>query len=252
MSSQANVLVTEGLCKAFGGVQATRDVSLKILDREIHALIGPNGAGKTTLISQLFGILRPDRGRILLHDQDITNLPPAQRARRGINRSFQITALARNMSVLENAMLAILSQDGHAFSFWRSIHRDVRLKQRAYALLDQVGIHHKAEAPVERLSHGEQRLLEFALALAGNPSVVLLDEPMAGLGHEEGMEMTQHLMLLKGATTIVLVEHDMDAVFKLADRITVLVGGAILATGTSAEIRSNPEVRSAYLGEDEL
>lgn len=244
------VLAMEGLRKAFGGVLATRDVSLDIRKGEIHALIGPNGAGKTTLISQLFGALRPDRGRILLQGEDITGLSPAQRARRGVSRSFQITALARNMSVLQNAVLAILAQDGHAFRFWRSIHCDAALRARAQEVLSRVGMHDKAGALVESLSHGEQRLLEFALAIAGDPSVVLLDEPMAGLGHEEGLEMIRHLAQLKGKTTIILVEHDMDAVFGLADRITVLVGGTVLATGTPAEIRSNTDVRSAYLGDD--
>ena len=246
----APVLAMDGLFKAFGGVVATRDVSLDIRKGEIHALIGPNGAGTTTLISQLFGALRPDRGRILLHAQDLTGLSPAQRARRGISRSFQITALARSMSVLQNAVLAILAQDGHAFSFWRSIQRDAPLQARAHELLRSVGMHGRAGALVESLSHGEQRLLEFALAMAGDPAIVLLDEPMAGLGHEEGLEMTQHLARLKGKTTIILVEHDMDAVFGLADRVTVLVGGTVLATGTPAEIRANPDVRNAYLGDD--
>lgn len=246
----APVLAMDSLFKAFGGVVATRDVSLNIREGEIHALIGPNGAGKTTLISQLFGALRPDRGRILLHDQDITGLSPALRARKGISRSFQITALAKSMSVLQNAVLSIMAQDGHAFSFWRSIRRDASLQARAHELLCRVGLQDRTEAFVESLSHGEQRLLEFALAMAGDPAVVLLDEPMAGLGHEEGLEMTQHLARLKGKTTIILVEHDMDAVFGLADRVTVLLGGAVLATGTPAEIRANPDVRSAYLGDD--
>lgn len=217
VTAQANgmALVTEKLCKSFGGVRATRDVSLGIVRGEIHALIGPNGAGKTTLISQLFGALRPDSGRILLDGQDITYLTPAQRARRGISRSFQITALVRSMSVLENTMLAILAQDGHAFRFWKSVHRDVDLKRRALDVLARVEFASDPHLLVEKLSHGEQRLLEFAFALAADPVVVLLDEPMAGLGHDEGEEMTARLSKLRGATTIVLVEHDMDAVFKL-------------------------------------
>jgi branched-chain amino acid transport system ATP-binding protein len=245
------VLDAEGLQKSFGGLQATRNLSLKISDGELHAVIGPNGAGKTTLISQLFGELRSDAGTVRLMGHDVTRLPSHARARLGMARSFQITTLVRDLSVIENMMLSVQALDGHAFRFLRSVHSDHSLVERSLAALAFVGSTSRPDELVANLSHGEQRLLELAIALAGKPKLILLDEPMAGLGHEEGRAMTRLLQTLKRRTTIILVEHDMDAVFELADRITVLVRGQVVATGTPEQIRRLPEVREAYLGEDE-
>jgi branched-chain amino acid transport system ATP-binding protein len=245
------VLDVEGLQKWFGGLHATRDLSLKVPEGELHAIIGPNGAGKTTLISQLFGEIRPNAGTIRLAGRDVTHLPTHTRARLGMARSFQITTLVRDFTVLENAILGVQATDGHAFGFWRSIHRDRSLVQRALAALQRVGLRSDPQELVSNLSHGEQRLMELAIALIGDPILVLLDEPMAGLGHEEGRAMTELLRGFKQRTSIILVEHDMDAVFDLADRITVLVRGQVIAVGPSEEIRQHPVVREAYLGEDE-
>ena len=244
------ILQTEGLCKSFGGVTATEDVGLSVEEGELHAIIGPNGAGKTTLINQLFGALRPDSGRIRFRGADITGRPAHARARLGITRSFQITSLVMDMSVLDNVALAVQARDGHSFRFLRPARRITHLRERAREMLGKVGLAERAEAPTHALSHGEHRQMEIAIALASGADLMLLDEPMAGLGPEESATMIEFLKGLKGARTILLIEHDMDAVFALADRISVLVYGRIIATGSPDAIRGNADVRHAYLGEE--
>lgn len=243
------LLSVRGLRKRFGGLVATDGVDLDIRKGEIHALIGPNGAGKTTLITQLFGELSHDEGAILLEGEEIGMLPTAKRVRRGLARTFQINQLLPDLTMLDNVALAVQAHEGHSFRFWRPARQDEPLRARARQYLAQAGIAHRAETKVADLSHGEQKQLEFAIALACEPRLLLLDEPMAGLGHAESEQMVTMLSALKGRVTMLLVEHDMDAVFALADRISVLVYGRVIATGTAAQIRDNPEVRSAYLGE---
>ncbi len=246
----APVLEVIALQKSYGGLIATNNVSLSVAENEFHALIGPNGAGKTTIISQLFGEVMSDSGTIRLDGRDVTSLPTHRRVRRGMARSFQVTTLVQDLSVLDNMILAIQSQDGHAFHFFRKFSKDKSLVSRAMNALDAVGLKARAQEEVSNLSHGEQRLLELGLALSGKPKLLLLDEPMAGLGPEEGRAMTEFLRKVKGSTTVVLVEHDMDTVFDLADRITVLVRGTVVASDAPAAIRQNEMVREAYLGED--
>ena len=242
-------LAAEGLVKRFGGLAATDGVSLELRPGEIHALIGPNGAGKSTLIGQIAGTIRPDAGRVLLGGRDVTGLSVAARARLGLGRSFQISSLAGPLSARRHAMLAVQGREGAAFGMWRAAARDRALTEPAEAALERVGLSARADLPVAELSHGERRLLEVACALALRPKALLLDEPMAGLGPEGSLALTDLLAELKREAPILLVEHDMDAVFRLADRITVLVYGRVLATGTAAAIRANPEVQAAYLGE---
>jgi branched-chain amino acid transport system ATP-binding protein len=217
----------------------------------LHAVIGPNGAGKTTLIAQLSGQVTPDSGRIRFAGSDITGLPMYRRSMLGLARSFQITSLFLDLSVLDNVTLAVQAHAGHSFRFWRDARRQPELREPARALLERVGLADRAERPTAALSHGEHRQLELAMALAGSPRMLLLDEPMAGLGPEESARMVQMLRALKKEVTILLVEHDMEAVFALADRITVLVYGRVIATGAPADIRANAAVRDAYLGEAE-
>lgn len=243
------ILSVERLTKRFGGLVATDDVTLDVRSGEIHAIIGPNGAGKTTLVSQLFGELPPDSGHIMLDGQSIDALPTASRVARGLARTFQITTLLPDYTVLENVALAIQIKQGHSFKFWRNAHSDRTLKDEARIYLDQIGLAARTELPVADLSHGERKQLELTVALATNPRLLLLDEPMAGLGHTESQHMVEMLRGLKSQVSMLLVEHDMDAVFSLADRISVLVYGRIVATGTADEIRVNPDVRKAYLGE---
>jgi branched-chain amino acid transport system ATP-binding protein len=243
------LLKVEGLVKRFGGLLATDSLSLDVRDGEMHALIGPNGAGKTTLIAQLSGFLRPDDGRVSFGGRDITHLPPAARVRLGLARSFQITSVLRDFTALDNVALAEQARQGHSFRFWRPARNDRSLRDAGRAVLDQVGLADRADMPAASLSHGEQRQLEVAMALACDPRLLLLDEPMAGMGPEESARMVALLQRLRGRRTMLLVEHDMDAVFALADRITVLVYGRAIASGTPAEIRANAEVRTAYLGE---
>ena len=244
------ILATRGLSKRFGALVATDDLYLDVVPGEIHAVIGPNGAGKTTLISQLAGELRPDSGQILFDGHDISRLPVYQRAHMGLARSFQITSLFMNFTVADNAALAVQAHDGHSFRFWRPAARDPALRQPALAALERFGLAARADVLTANLSHGEQRQLELAMAWATQPRVLLLDEPMAGMGQEESGRIIEVLRGLKADHTIVLIEHDMDAVFALADRITVLVYGQAVATGSPAEIRANAEVRQAYLGEE--
>jgi branched-chain amino acid transport system ATP-binding protein len=246
------ILRLEGLCKRFGGVIATDNLSLEVLPGEIHALIGPNGAGKTTVIGQICGEITPDSGRILFGGADITHLRFAQRVRRGLSRTFQIVQLLDDDTALENVALAVQAAEGHSFRFWRDARRDRRLTDRARALLAQVGLpEERGRVRVSDLSHGERKQLELAIALAPSPKLLLLDEPMAGLGAAESLRMTEVLRGLKGRIPMLLVEHDMDAVFALADRVSVLVYGRCLASGLPEEIRADPAVREAYLTEEE-
>lgn len=242
------ILKIDGLQKSFGGVTATDNVTLDVIEGETHAVIGPNGAGKTTLIAQLSGSLRPDAGRIEFAGRDITHEPMHQRSHFGLARSFQITSVFMSMSVLDNVALAVQAHDGHSFRFWRNARADVGLRQPALAFLEQVGLASRADDLASALSHGERRQLEIAMALATQPRLLLLDEPMAGMGPEESGRMVATLKNLSDKTKL-LVEHDMDAVFALADRISVLVYGRVIATGKPDEIRANEDVRHAYLGE---
>jgi branched-chain amino acid transport system ATP-binding protein len=238
------------LSKRFGGVVAADNVSLAIAEGELHAIIGPNGAGKTTLIAQLMGELRPDRGSILLGSEDVTALPAYRRSLSGMGRSFQITSIFPDFTAAENVALAVQAHAGHSFRFWRPARLDAALQEPARAILERVGLAMRAETPAAVLAHGEKRLLEIAIALATRPRLLLLDEPMAGMGPEDAARMVAFLRKLKGAVTLLLVEHDMDAVFALADRITVLVYGRVIASGSPDEIRADVEVRKAYLGEE--
>jgi len=244
------LLEVRGLTKSFGALLASDDVNLEVREGETHAIIGPNGAGKTTLISQLAGNLRPDRGRVRFAGEDITALSAPARARRGFARSFQITSIYPDFTALENVMLAVQAHSGSSFRFWRPARDETALSSPARAILEEVGLSGRLEVPAANLAHGEQRALEIATALATRPRLLLLDEPVAGMGAEETQRMISLLSSLKGGKTLILVEHDMDAVFSLADRISVLVYGRIIATGAPEEIRANLEVRRAYLGEE--
>ena len=244
-------LAIDGLAKRFGGVVAVDGVSLTVERGGIHALIGPNGAGKTTIIHQLSGALAPDAGRIVFEGRDVTRVPFHDRVALGLARSFQITSIFHDFSTLDNVALAVQAHAGHSFRFWRAAREDAALIQPAMQLLELVRLERKAHVLAAKLSHGEHRQLEIAMALATQPRLLLLDEPVAGMGTKESARMVRFLETLKGNKTIVLVEHDMDAVFSLADRISVLVYGRIVATGTPAEIRANAEVRASYLGEED-
>ncbi len=244
------LLEVTGLAKSFGGVRAADGIALTVESSEVHAVIGPNGAGKTTLISQLSGLVRPDDGRIRFAGRDITRLAAHRRALVGLARSFQITSLFADMTALQNVALAVQAHEGHSFRFWYPAAGDERLEEPALAALHQVGIADRARALVGALSHGERRQLEIAMALAAKPRLLLLDEPMAGMGPEESARMIAILKGLKNRAAMLLVEHDMDAVFALADRISVLVYGKVIATGAPADIRANEAVRRAYLGEE--
>ncbi|GIT91508.1 ABC transporter ATP-binding protein [Jannaschia sp. AI_61] len=236
--------------KSFGALVATDDVTLDVRAGEIHAVIGPNGAGKSTLIAQICGTLAPDRGTVTLDGEDVTALPARDRARKGLARTFQVSALAMEDTVLQNAVLGALGARGRPWSFLRAATRDRNLRDTAEAALHRVGLIDHAATHAAELSHGQRRQLEVAIALTLAPKVFLMDEPMAGLGADGSKQMTSFLDGLRTEAPILLVEHDMDAVFALADRISVLVSGRVIATGTTAEIRSNRDVRTAYLGED--
>jgi branched-chain amino acid transport system ATP-binding protein len=245
------LLKVEGLSKRFGGVVASDDIDLDVRRDELHAVIGPNGAGKTTLIGQLSGEIRPDSGRILFDGNDITGLPTHRRSAIGLARSFQITSLFLDFTALANVCLAVQSNLGHSFHFWRDAREEPARMEPARAALARVGLAHRSDILVANLSHGEHRQLELAMALANQPRMLLLDEPMAGLGPEESTRMVEMLRELKREYPILLVEHDMEAVFALADRITVLVYGRVIASGEPEAIRANAEVRKAYLGEQD-
>lgn len=245
-----SLLSVRNLVKRFGGLAATDGFDFDLLPGETHAIIGPNGAGKSTLITQLAGELKPDSGTILLNGQDITHERAEQRALRGIARSYQITSVLSSFTALENVMLAVQAHQGHSFKFWTPASRQVSLTGPASLALERVGLGPRMHVLASDMAHGEQRQLELAMVLAGQPKLLLLDEPMAGMSQAESEQMTELLLRLKGQYGIVLVEHDMDAVFRLADRITVLVYGRGIACGLPEQIRTNPEVRMAYLGDD--
>src|SRR5712671_3673465 len=244
------VLRIENLAKNFGGLRVTDDVTLDVMPGELHAVIGPNGAGKTTLINQISGLLAPDAGRIVFGGEEVTHVPIHGRARRGLGRSFQITSILPRFSALENVALAVQGRSGTSFSFFRPAAAEEALNEPARAALAQVGLGDRADVPAGELSHGEKRALELAISLAMEPKLLLLDEPMAGTGHDESEQLVAVLRALKGRFAMVLVEHDMTAVFALADRISVLIYGRILASGTPAQVRADPAVITAYLGEE--
>jgi len=246
------LLQIEALTKRFGGVVASDAISLEVPRGELHAVIGPNGAGKTTLIAQLTGELAPNAGRIRFDGADITAVPVYRRSQLGLARSFQVTSLFLDFSALDNVALAVQAHAGHSFRFWRNARREPELRAPARAALERVGLGSRAEVLVANLSHGEHRQLEIAMALATRPRMLLLDEPMAGMGPEESARMVRMLRELKQELTILLIEHDMEAVFALADRITVLVYGRVIASGAPDAIRQNAEVREAYLGEQQV
>ncbi|MFZ5962390.1 ABC transporter ATP-binding protein [Thalassococcus sp. BH17M4-6] len=243
------VLATRNLSKRFGALTATDDVSIDLRRGEIHAVIGPNGAGKSTLIAQISGALRPDSGRVELRGRDVTGDSTQARARGGLGRTFQISALAMEDTVLENALLGALGRSGRPWRFWRAVTADRELRDRAMAALERVGLADHAGTRTAILSHGQRRQLEVAVALTLAPRAFLMDEPMAGLGAEGSKTLTTFLDGLRTEAPILLVEHDMDAVFALADRISVLVYGRVIATGTVDEIRRSQAVRDAYLGD---
>ena len=244
------LLKVQGLVKRFGGLVATDKVSLDIRHGEIHALIGPNGAGKTTLIAQLSGSLASDAGRLGFDGSDISTLPQHERVRRGLARSYQITSIFKKFSVLNNVALAVQARSGTSMSFWRPLAAETALFEEAAELVRRVGLGGREHAMAGNLAHGEQRQLEVGLALATQPKLILLDEPMAGMGPEESVRIIELIEKVREEVTVLLVEHDMDAVFRLADRISVLVNGRLIATGEPETIRNNPEVRKAYLGDE--
>src|SRR5688500_1965217 len=244
------MLEVRGLVKHFGALRATDAIDFDVAEGETHAVIGPNGAGKTTFISQLAGNLRPDAGSVRFGGTDITNLPAPRRARMGLARSFQITSVYPEFSALDNVALAVQAHSGHSFRFWRTARGGRALVSPAERVLQEVGLLPRKSVLAATLAHGEQRQLEVAMALATGPRLLLLDEPMAGMGTEESQRMIALLSKLKQKKTIILVEHDMDAVFRLADRISVLVYGRVIATDVPEKIKLNEEVRRAYLGEE--
>jgi branched-chain amino acid transport system ATP-binding protein len=245
------LLEVQSLSRRFGGIMASDAIALDVRERELHAVIGPNGAGKTTLLAQLTGEIAPDAGSIRFAGRDITTVPAWRRSALGLARSFQITSLFLDFTVLDNAALAVQAHAGHSFRFWRDARREPELRGPARAALERVGLGGRADVLASGLSHGEQRQLEIAMALATRPRMLLLDEPMAGMGPDESARLVAMLRELKSQLAILLVEHDMEAVFALADRITVLVYGRVIASGAPEAIRASAEVRRAYLGEQD-
>ena len=250
MTRHAELLRTERLVKRFGGLVATDHASLSVATGEIHALIGPNGAGKSTLVHQLSGALRPSSGQIHFDGREVTALPTHERVRLGLARSYQITSVFKRLTVLDNLALAVQAHDGSSMRFWRPARAERARYEAAVQVAERVGLGPQAQRIAGALSHGQQRQLEVGLALALRPKLLLLDEPMAGMGPDESERMVTLLQGLRGETTMLLVEHDMDAVFRLADRISALVFGKVIASGTPDEIRKSPEVRQAYLGDE--
>ena len=253
MSSTATpALQTHNLVKRYGGLLATDHVSLTLASGALHAIIGPNGAGKTTLIGQLSGELRPDSGEVILDGEPVTALRADQRALRGLGRSYQITSVFPEWSVLECVALAMQAHCGHSFGMWRPLQQRPRLMDPSHAAIAQAGLTPRTHHRVAELAHGERRQLELAMVLVARPRLLLLDEPMAGMSHQESLRVVELLRGLKQHYTILLIEHDMDAVFALADQISVLVNGAVIASGTPQAIRGDERVRTAYLGDEEL
>ena len=244
------MLIVDSLVKSFGGLLAIDDLSFQVKEGEIHAVIGPNGAGKTTLISQLSGEIKSDSGTVLFDGINISGMDVHLRSSLGLARSFQITNIFLDLTAHDNVSLAVQAHAGHSFKFWKDARKDNDLRQPALVYLQQVGLENRAEVVAGQLSHGEHRQLEIAMALATRPKLLLLDEPMAGMGPKESIAMVEILQELKGKLTILLIEHDMDVVFTLADKITVLVNGRGIATDSPEAIRKNPEVKAAYLGEE--
>jgi branched-chain amino acid transport system ATP-binding protein len=244
------VLSLKGLSKRFGGVVAVDRVDLDVAAGEVHALIGPNGAGKTTLIHQISGSLGCDSGEIEFLGKPISHLRPHERVRAGLARSYQITSIFRRFSVLDNLALAVQARSGTSFSFWRPLAAETALFDEARSIAEQVGLSQRIDLQGSSLAHGEQRALEVGLALATRPKLVLLDEPMAGMGPEESRRMIELIGRIRSEVTVLLVEHDMDAVFRLADRISVMVNGRVIATGTPQDIKGNQAVKKAYLGDE--
>ena len=244
------MLKVDSLFKSFGALLATDNLSFQVKKGEIHAIIGPNGAGKTTLIGQLTGEIESDSGRILFDGNNISGVPVHLRSAHGLARSFQITNIFHDLTTWDNVALAVQAHAGHSFHFWKNASKERELRQPALEFLGIVGLEKRAGFIAGLLSHGEHRQLEIAMALATNPKMLLLDEPMAGMGPKESLAMVDILIKLKHKLTILLIEHDMDVVFTLADRITVLVNGRGIATDTPDAIRKNPEVIAAYLGEE--
>ncbi len=243
------MLRTIGLNKSFGGISASSDINLEVSGKEIRAVVGPNGAGKTTLIAQLSGLLRPDSGTIIFGGKDVTNAGVHSRARMGLARSFQITSIILPLTVLDNVMLSVQSVSGHSYRFWKPVSAEREMHEKAMRNLAEVGLAAVSDRVAAELSHGEQRQLEIAMALALDPRMLLLDEPTAGMSREESGHMVRLLSGLKGQTAMILIEHDMNAVFALADTVSVMVDGRIIASGTTDEIRRDPAVRRAYLGD---
>ncbi len=246
------MLIVDSLVKSFGGLLAIDDLSFQVKEGEIHAVIGPNGAGKTTLISQLSGEIKSDSGTVLFDGINISGMDVHLRSSLGLARSFQITNIFLDLTAHDNVSLAVQAHEGHSFKFWKDARKDHKLRQPALEFLKQVGLENRAEVVAGQLSHGEHRQLEIAMALATRPKLLLLDEPMAGMGQKESLAMVEIIRELKGKLTILLIEHDMDVVFTLADKITVLLNGRCIATDSPESIRKNPEVKKAYLGEDNI
>ena len=244
-----SALVTHSLVKRFGGVLATDHVSLTVEPGELHAIIGPNGAGKSTLIGQLAGEIASDEGSVHILGTDVTRMPTHKRAQLGLARTYQVTQLAKEFTALDNVLLAVNARSAHNFRFWGNAHNDATAMQKAATALATVGMSHLNHAEVGTLAHGEQRQLEIAMALATEPKLLLLDEPLAGMSQGESSAIIALLKSLKGRYPMLLVEHDMEAVFALADRVSVLVYGRVIATDTPDRIRDNAEVRAAYLGD---
>ena len=244
------ILVLDDLVKNYGALAVTDHVSLTVEAGEIHALIGPNGAGKSTLVGQIAGSIAPDRGRVLFAGRDVTRLGVAARARAGLARVFQTAHVVPAFTALENVQLAAIATEGTAFRFLRAVANETRSRARALEALARVGLADRAGIVASGLSHGEKRALELAMGLVQEPRLLLLDEPMAGTGREETEHLTELLAGLAGVVPMLIVEHDMATVFRLATRITVLISGAVAVTGTADEIRADPTVRTAYLGED--
>jgi branched-chain amino acid transport system ATP-binding protein len=244
------MLETQALCKTYGALQVTDSLNLKVAEGELRAVIGPNGAGKTTLLAQLAGELISSSGHIFLEGVDVTGDSVSRRCRRGIARTYQLTSLLRSFSAIDNVRVAVQGVNGHSFHFFRPMRAERELTDRAVEALDAVGLLSRRDVTADELGYGEQRQLEIAMALATRPRLLLLDEPTAGMGSEDSARILELIRGLKGTMTIVLVEHDMNAVFGLADRISVLAQGREIACGTVDEVRANPLVREHYLGEE--